>query len=203
MKESLKVYHFGTTLVAHDYGVHWACHEQVSITPTLTSDPRCVFLQGRKQEAKYSAMKSICRRFSINIIEHSDAWVISCRSYFSMCKQLLVLSEGTVQQSKVRKVSSFDDGRQIIFTSPTILFTILRLEHALAKLDIVIWENVLTSGFSQVSLMSRRRPNPNPRVNYNESTRSTWSAEQGNFANLLVSTIYYFINRVWSHLCEG
>lgn len=55
-----------------------------------------------------------------------------------MCKQLLVLSEGTVQQSKVRKVSSFDDGRQIIFTSPTILFTILRLEHALAKLDIVI-----------------------------------------------------------------
>lgn len=44
MKESLKVYHFGTTLVAHDYGVHCACHEQVSITPTLTSDPRCVFL---------------------------------------------------------------------------------------------------------------------------------------------------------------
>ena len=51
-----------------------------------------------------------------------------------MCKQLLVLSEGTVQQSKVRKVSSFDDGRQIIFTSPTIV----RLEHALAKLDIVM-----------------------------------------------------------------
>ena len=91
-----------------------------------------------------------------------------------MCKQLLVLSKGTVQQSKVRKVSSFDDGRQIVFTSPTIV----RLEHALAKLDIVILENVLTSGFSQVSLMLR-----------------TWS-EQGNFANRLVSTIYHFINRV-------
>lgn len=108
-----------------------------------------------------------------------------------MCKQLLVLSKGTVQQSKVRKVSSFDDGRQIVFTSPTIV----RLEHALAKLDIVILENVLTSGFSQVSLMLRPRPNPSPRVNYNESTRRTWS-EQGNFANRLVSTIYHFINRV-------
>ena len=53
---------------------------------------------------------------------------------FSMCKQLLVLSERTVQQSKLRKVSSFDGGRQIIFTSPTIV----RLEHALAKLDIVM-----------------------------------------------------------------
>ena len=38
-----------------------------------------------------------------------------------MCKQLFVISEGTVQQSKVRKVSSFDSGRQIIFTSPTIV----------------------------------------------------------------------------------
>ena len=43
MKESFEVYHFGTALVPHDYGV-CACRDQVSITPTLTSDSRRVFL---------------------------------------------------------------------------------------------------------------------------------------------------------------
>lgn len=143
-----------------------------------------VFFFGRKQEAKYSAMKSICRRFLIYR-------TFRCMSdfmpeLFFNDKQLFVLSEGTVQQSKARKVSSFDGGRQIIFTSPTIVM----LEHALAKLRKCF-------NFRFFSIFC-----PSPRANYNESTRSTWS-EQGKFVNILVSTIYHFINRVWIHLCEG
>lgn len=100
-----------------------------------------------------------------------------------MCKQLLVLSEGTVQQSKVRKVSSFDGGRQIIFTSPTIV----KLEHALAKLDIVIWENVSTSGFSQFSLTwVQPQPQPPCRLLRKHSKHVVWT-------KILVSTIYHFI----------
>lgn len=157
-----------------------------------------VFFYGRKQEAKYSAMKSICRRFLINRTFRCMSDFVP--ELFSMCKQLLVLSERTVQQSKLRKVSSFDGGRQIIFTSPTIV----RLEHALAKLDIVIWENVSTSGFSQFSLMwVQPQPQPPCKLRRKHSKHVVWTRYWWVQFTTLLSSMKSFMWRLGYAISHG
>ena len=144
-----------------------------------------VFFFGTKLEAKYSAMKLICRRFSI------------CRTFrcgMSDFMPKLFFNVWTVTCTLRRNCSAIQSEKSIFFWRWQTNY-ILRLEHALAKLDIVIWENVLISGFSQVSLMSRRRPNPNPNVNYNESYSKhvVWTRELREFTgeyNLLLNNIH-------------